>query len=142
MQNCLHVCILVINWGQFGVQAALTAQLPAIACIAIGVVGSTAGPYFIDLTAERSAKLFVQGEWFVGAAVLTSIVYLACAQWFHLSIWPATFIAFAIGFCFRVAALWFKWEEPMPRLPSYLFQGKPERESLKEKMEPGWEPEE
>jgi uncharacterized membrane protein YeiH len=81
----------------------------------------------------------VQGEWFMGVALLTSIVYLACAQWLHLSIWPATLVAFAIGFCFRVAALWFKWEEPMPRLPSGLLKGEPERESLEEKMEPGWE---
>ena len=60
----------------------------------------------------------MQGEWFVGAAVLTSIAYLALAQWLHLSLYPATAIAFVIGFSFRVAALWFKWEEPMPRLPS------------------------
>lgn len=124
-----------------GVEAALTAQLPGIACIAIGVIGPTAGRYFIDLTAERTAKQFVQGEWFVGAAVLTSIAYLILAQWLHLSIWPATLIAFAIGFCFRVAALWFKWEEPMPRLPPGLLKGKTERESLEEKMQPGWKPE-
>jgi uncharacterized membrane protein YeiH len=125
-----------------GVQAALNAKLPWIACIAIGVVGPTAGPYFIDLTAGRPAQQFVQGEWFVGAAVLTSIVYLVCAQWLHLSLYPASLIAFVIGFCFRVAALWFKWEEPMPRLPPDLLKGKTQRESLKEKMEPGWEPEE
>jgi uncharacterized membrane protein YeiH len=110
--------------------------------VAIGVVGPTAGRYFIDLTAERSAKQFVQGEWFVGTAVLTSIVYFVCAQFLHLSLYPATAIVFVIGFSFRVAVLWFKWEEPMPRLPSQLFEGKKERESLKEKMQPGWEPEE
>ena len=84
----------------------------------------------------------------MGTAVLTSIAYLVLAQWLHLNdltgnMWTATLIAFAIGFCFRVAATWFKWEEPMPRLPSKLFQGEPERrESLEEKMQPGWEPEE
>jgi uncharacterized membrane protein YeiH len=83
----------------------------------------------------------VQGEWFLGAAVLTSIAYLVLAQWLHLSIWPATLIAFAIGFCFRVAALWLGWEEPMPRLPPGIMKGEPKRESQEEKMQPGWEPE-
>jgi uncharacterized membrane protein YeiH len=31
-----------------------------------------------------------------------------------LSIWPATLIAWAFGFLFRLAALHFKWEEPEP----------------------------
>jgi hypothetical protein len=44
----------------------------------------------------------------------------------------------AIGFAFRVAALWFKWEEFMPAgLPASLLQGAPERESLEEKMATG-----
>ncbi len=72
--------------------------------------------------------------------MLTALAYLVLAKYLGLTIWPATLIAYAIGFSFRVAALWFNWEEPMPRLPASLMQGLPERESLKEKMEPGWEP--
>ena len=53
----------------------------------------------------------------------------------------ASLTAFAIGFVFRVAALWFLWEEPMPaRIPEWLLKGAPKRESLKEKMQPGWTP--
>jgi uncharacterized membrane protein YeiH len=128
-------------YAAIGVQAALMAKLPAIACILLGVVGPTTGRYLIDITASKTAKQFVQGEWFVGTAVLTSMAYLVLAQYLGLSIWPATLIALAIGFCFRMGALWFKWEEPMPRLPSDLLRGKTERESLKEKMQPDWEPE-
>jgi uncharacterized membrane protein YeiH len=129
-------------YAAIGVHAGLVAKLPAIACVAIGVIGPTSGRYFIDLTAEKTAKQFVRGEWFVGTAVLTSIVYLVCGQYLQLSVWPATLISVAIGFSFRVAALWFGWEEPMPRVPSGLLVGEPEREPLKEKMEPGWEPKE
>jgi hypothetical protein len=44
----------------------------------------------------------------------------------------------AIGFAFRVAALWFKWEEFMPTgLPASLMQGLPERQSLQEKFKAG-----
>lgn len=123
-----------------GVHTGLQAGMPPIACIALGVVGPTAGRFLIDVTAGKSAKQFIRSEWFVGTAVLTATVYLICFQYLELSIWPATLIAFAIGFCFRVAALWFAWEEPMPRRISAHVMGVVQRrETLKEKMEPGWE---
>jgi uncharacterized membrane protein YeiH len=123
-----------------GVEAAIKAGLPDIAAIAIGVVGPTAGRYLIDITAEKSAKQFVHGEWFVGTAVLTSVVYLVCSKYLALTIWPATLIAFAVGFLFRVAAIWFAWEEPLPKLPADVIGVVEKRDSLKEKMDPDWEP--
>ncbi len=129
-------------YAVIGVQAGLDAHLPGIACVLLGIVGPTAGRYLIDITAGKTAKQFIRGEWFVGTAVLTALAYLILAEYLGLTIWPATLIAFAIGFSFRVAALWFNWEEPMPKLPASLMKDLPERESLKEKMEPGWEPSE
>jgi uncharacterized membrane protein YeiH len=123
-------------YAAIGVQAGLDAKLPAIDCVLLGVAGPTAGRFLIDVTAGQTAKQFVRGEWFVGTAVLTSIAYLVLAYPLGLTIWPATLIAVAIGFAFRVAALWFKWEEFLPTgLPASLRQGLPERESLKEKFE-------
>ena len=72
--------------------------------------------------------------------MLTSIVYLICAKYLGLSIYPATGIAFLFGFFFRVAALWFAWEEPLPKLPPHVVGEVIRRETLKEKMAPGWEP--
>ena len=129
-------------YAVIGVQAGLNAHLPGIACVLLGVIGPTAGRYLIDITAGKTAKQFIRGEWFVGTAVLTALAYLVLALYLGLSIWPATLIAFAIGFSFRVAALWFDWEEPMPKLPASLVGELPERESLEEKMQPGWEPKE
>jgi uncharacterized membrane protein YeiH len=123
-----------------GVQAALNAGLPDIGAVAIGVVGPTAGRFLIDITAEKSAKQFIRGEWFVGTAVLTSVTYLICARYLGLTIYPATLISFAVGFFFRLAALWFAWEEPLPRLPAHVVGEVAKRESLKEKMAPDWEP--
>lgn len=123
-----------------GVAAALDAHVPDIGCILLGVIGPTAGRYLIDITAGKTAKQFIQGEWFVGTAIITSVAYLVLAKYLGLTIWPATLIAYAIGFAFRMAALWFKWEEPMPRLPASLVEGLPARESLEEKMAPDWEP--
>ena len=120
---------------------ALAAGLPDIASIAIGVVGPTAGRFLIDITAGKSAKQFVRGEWFVGTAVLTSLVYLICFKYFGLTQWPATLISFAVGFFFRLAAIWFLWEEPLPHVPDVVKGEVKKRTSLKEKMQPGWEPE-
>lgn len=127
-------------YAAIGVNAALSAGLPDIAAIAIGVVGPTAGRFLIDITAGHGAKQFVRGEWFVGTAVLTSLVYLVCAKYFGLTAWPATLIAFVVGFSFRMAALWFAWEEPLPRLPKAVIGEVSKRETLKEKMKPDWKP--
>lgn len=128
-------------YAAIGTSAALTAELPSIACIAIGVVGPTAGRFLIDVTAGKSAKQFVRSEWFVGTAVLTSVVFLVCDKYLGMELWPATLIAFAVGFLFRMAAIWFLWEEPMPRVPEHVMGEIKRRTSLKEKMHPGWEPE-
>jgi uncharacterized membrane protein YeiH len=128
-------------YAAVGVSAGIAAGLPDIASVAIGVVGPTAGRFLIDITAARTAPQFRRSEWFVGTAVLTSVAYLVCEKYLGLTIWPATLIAFTIGFCFRIAALWFAWEDPLPRgIPAEVKGEVHKRESLKEKMEPGWEP--
>lgn len=128
-------------YAAIGVNAALSAGIPNIGAILIGVIGPTAGRFLIDITAGKSAKQFVRGEWFVGTAVLTSVVYFICEEYLALSIWPATLIAVAAGFFFRLAALWFGWEEPLPRVPVEVKGEVAKRTTLKEKMQPGWEPE-
>lgn len=127
-------------YAAIGVNAALSAGLPDIAAVLIGVIGPTAGRFLIDITAGHGAKQFIRGEWFVGTAVLTSVVYLVCAKYFGMSVWPATLISFVVGFCFRTAALWFAWEEPLPKLPPEVIGEVSRRETLKEKMAPDWEP--
>jgi uncharacterized membrane protein YeiH len=136
-----RVCVTVCQATAIGTSAALTAGLPSIACIAIGVVGPTAGRFLIDITAGKSAKQFVRGEWFVGTAVLTSLVFLVCDKYLGLELWPATLISFVVGFFFRLAAIWFLWEEPLPRVPDSVKGEVKPRTSLKTKMHPGWEPE-
>jgi uncharacterized membrane protein YeiH len=103
-------------YAAVGVNKALEADLPLVACVLIGVVGPTAGRFFIDLTCGVTPQHFVRGEWFVGTAVLTSVVYIV-ADGAGLSIWPATLIAFAIGFSFRFLARRLHWEEPLPKQP-------------------------
>ena len=131
-----------------GVQKGLEAERSLLGVVFLGVAGPTAGRFLIDVTCGVSAKQFVQGEWFVGAAVLTSFAYYFLRARAYdgvglsLSFTAATLLAFVIGFVFRLAAIWFGWEEPMPRVPDKLLGGLPKRWTLKEKMQPGWEPEE
>jgi uncharacterized membrane protein YeiH len=131
-----------------GVEKGLQAGWPLLGAIALGVVGPTAGRFLIDISSGLPAKQLVQGEWFIGTAILTSISFFllraGAMGGFGLSLGfiPATFIAFGIGFAFRMAAIWFGWEEPMPRVPASWLKALPKRETLKEKMQPGWEPKE
>jgi uncharacterized membrane protein YeiH len=130
-----------------GVEKGLQAEWPLLGAIFLGVVGPTAGRFLIDVGCGVPAKQFVQGEWFIGTAVLTSISFFllraGAMGGFGLSLGfvAASLVAFAIGFVFRMAAIWYGWEEPMPRVPAGLLKGMPKRETLKEKMQPDWEPE-
>jgi uncharacterized membrane protein YeiH len=102
-----------------GADAALHAHLPIFAAIVIGVIGPTAGRYFIDITCFVPPKQFVQGEWFVGTAVLASVLYIFFTG-LGLSLWPATMITFAIAFGFRLTAQSLRWEEPEPWEPGQV----------------------
>ncbi len=107
--------IFSLPWyAAIGTSKALDADLPLIACVLIGVVGPTAGRYFIDLTSGVTPQHFVRGEWFVGTAVLTSATYIVL-DGAGLEIWPATLGAFAVGFAFRFLSRRLGWEEPLPR---------------------------
>ncbi|HMK07814.1 MAG TPA: TRIC cation channel family protein [Anaerolineales bacterium] len=132
---------LSLPWyAAIGVAAGLSAGLPHIACVLLGVVGPTAGRYLIDLTAGRSAKQFVRSEWFVGTAVITSLVYLVCAAYLGLTQWPATLIAFGVGFAFRLLANIYPWEEPLPRIPEEFRGRMARRFTLKERLSKDWNP--
>jgi uncharacterized membrane protein YeiH len=99
-----------------GAAKAVDAGLPVLGALVIAVVGPTAGRYLIDISSGVPPKQFVRGEWFVVTAILTGLIYIACTA-LGLGFWAATLIAFAIGFVFRVLALYRGWEEPLPKSP-------------------------
>ena len=99
-----------------GAQKGITAGLPVLGCLLLAVVGPTAGRYYIDITSGKTPKQFIQGEWFVSTAFLTGLVWIL-VYWAGLGTWAAAGIAFAVGFCFRLLAMFRGWEEPLPREP-------------------------
>lgn len=119
-------------YAAVGANKALEADQPYIAAVLIGVLGATAGRYLVDLTSGVTPKLFVRGEWFVGTAVLASVLYVVADAGLGLSIWSATLLAVGISFVFRLLALLFAWEEPEPWEPPAAREGEPIREPLGE----------
>ena len=99
-----------------GAQKGVKVGLPVLACLLLALVGPTAGRYYIDITSGKTAKQFIRSEWFIGTALLTGLVWIL-VDWAGLSTWWAAGIAFAVGFSFRLLALFYGWEEPMPKEP-------------------------
>jgi uncharacterized membrane protein YeiH len=126
---------LSLPWyAAIGAGKALDAKLPYLTAVLIGVVGATTGRYIVDLTSGVTPKLFIRGEWYVGTAVLTGVVYVACAAGLGWSAWPATLAAFGVGFVFRYAALLRHWEEPEPWMPDPLRAGERARPQIQDQV--------
>lgn len=119
-----------------GAQTGLKVGLPIFAALLLAVVGPTAGRYLIDVSSGVPPKQFVQGEWFVGTAVLTGAVWIFLHEigfdaWGG---WAAYLIAFAVGFTFRVLALFFGWEEPLAGEPKGVYRHSDGRPLLGRKL--------
>ena len=99
-----------------GAQTGVKTGLPVLGCLFLAVVGPTAGRYYIDITSGKTPKQFIQGEWFVSTALLTGLVWIL-VYWAGLGTWASAGIAFAIGFTFRLFAMYRGWEEPLPKEP-------------------------
>jgi len=104
-----------------GAQKGVSVGLPVLGCLLLAVVGPTAGRYYIDISSGVSPKQFIRGEWFVGIALLTGLVWI-CADSVGLGTWWATGIAFAVGFSVRVVALYRAWEEPLASEPVGVYR--------------------
>ncbi len=115
-----------------GAQAALAAHLGYIAAVIIGVIATTAGRWIIDVACNVVPKQLVRGEFFVLAAILTGIAYVACSQQFGMSVIASTAIAFVVGFGFRLTSQALGWEEWEPWEPAPLTEGEKERKRLGE----------
>jgi hypothetical protein len=81
-------------------------------------------PVAFNLSSGISPKQFIRSEWFIGTALLTGAVWIACDT-AGLSNWPAALISLAIGFGFRLTALFRGWEEPLAAEPAGVVIHKP-----------------
>lgn len=109
-----------------GADKGVRVGLPVAGVLLLAVVGPTAGRWYADVTSGVTPKQFIRGEWFVGIALLTGLVwvflYWLIVQEGGASIWWATLIAFGVGFALRVTALYRGWEEPLAKEPAGVYK--------------------
>jgi uncharacterized membrane protein YeiH len=116
-----------------GAQTGVDHGLPLIGSLALAVIGPTTGRWLIDVSSGVPPKQFVRGEWFVGTAVLTGGVWVLIDNLGAPR--PASaLIAFAIGFSFRLLALYRGWEEPLASEPAGVYQHSDGRPLLGRKL--------
>jgi uncharacterized membrane protein YeiH len=116
-----------------GAMAGITAGLPVFGALLLAVVGPTAGRFYIDVTSGVPPKQFVRGEWFVGIALLTGVVWITLYA-LGVPTYANAIISFAIGFVVRMAALYRGWEEPLAKEPSGVYQHSDGRPLLGRKL--------
>jgi uncharacterized membrane protein YeiH len=109
-----------------GAEKGVDVGLPVLGTLLLAVVGPTAGRWYADVTSGVTPKQFIRGEWFVGIALLTGVIwvplYWAIVQKGGGSIlWP-TLIAFVVTFTLRMAALYRGWEEPLAKEPAGVYK--------------------
>lgn len=101
-----------------GAQKATEAGYPILGAMALAVVTSTAGRFLVDVVSGVPPKLFVRSEWFVVTAAGTGLIWVLLDEMTGLPYWATVLIALAIGFTFRILALYRGWEEPLPKVPA------------------------
>ena len=109
-----------------GAEKGIEVGLPVMGACLLAVVGPTAGRWYADVTSGVPPKQFVRGEWFVGIALVTGLVwvvlYWLIVQQGGASVWWPTFISFGIGYTLRVTALYRGWEEPLASEPVGVYK--------------------
>jgi len=58
-----------------GAQAGVDAKLPLLGTLLMALVGPTAGRWYIDVSSGVTPKQFIRGEWFIGTALLTGLIW-------------------------------------------------------------------
>jgi uncharacterized membrane protein YeiH len=116
-----------------GAQTGVEAGIPVLGALALAIIGATAGRFMVDVTCGIAPKHFVRSEWFVGTAVLTGGVWLIMTS-LGAPKTACALVAFAVGFTFRVVALYRGWEEPLAKEPAGVYQHSDGRPLLGRKL--------
>jgi uncharacterized membrane protein YeiH len=113
-----------------GADKAMTHHLGYGAAVLIGVIGTTGGRWIIDLSCMKIPQQLVRGEFFIGTAALTAILYIILRFSLGVDIVLSTAVAVLFGFGFRLLCLYMGWEEWEPSEPPDLHAGEKAHHSL------------
>ena len=103
-----------------GAQKGVDVGLPVLGVLALAVIGPTAGRWYVDVSSGVPPKHFIRGEWFVGIALLTGVIWVLCTS-AGFNTWVSAAISFAIGYTLRMLALYRGWEEPLAKEPAGVY---------------------
>ncbi|MGC2130630.1 MAG: TRIC cation channel family protein [Candidatus Aquilonibacter sp.] len=106
-----------------GADKAMTHHLGYVAAILIGVIGTTGGRWIIDLSCMKIPQQLVRGEFFVGTAAATALLYIVLHFALGIDVIISTTIAVLFGFGFRLLSQFLGWEEWEPWEPEELKAG-------------------
>ena len=107
-------------YAMVGVYKGVQADLPVVAAIGLGVIATTAGRWYVDLSSGVTPKQFIRGEWWIPIATLAASVWVL-TYWVWDNVYLASAIAFVVAYVVRVLALWYAWEEPLAKEPKGVY---------------------
>ncbi len=99
-----------------GTEKGLANGVGVVSAVVLGLIDATAGRTIVDIASGVPAQAFVRGEWYMGTALLASVLYAGLAS-AGLPLLPATLATLGVSFAVRYAALRLGWELPEPQEP-------------------------
>jgi len=103
-----------------GAQKGVDVGVPVLGVLALAVIGPAAARWYVDVSCGAPLRHSVLGEWFVGIALLTGIIWVLCDT-AGLNTWVSAAIALVAGSTVRVLALYYAWQEPLARGPKGVY---------------------
>lgn len=107
-------------YAMVGVYKGEEAGFPVIAAIALGVIATTAGRWYVDVSSGVTPKHFIKGEFWIPIATLAASLWIL-VYWLSSNVVIATAVAFVVSYLVRVLALWYSWEEPLAKEPEGVY---------------------
>jgi len=116
----------LVLYAIVGAHKAADSGMPVVGCIMVAAVTATAGRLYVDLCSGVTPKHFQRGEWYVGVAILTGVVWIALFL-LGANTWVCAAVAFVTGYVVRVLAMSRGWEEPLAEGPAgvYMHEDRP-----------------
>ena len=98
------------TYGVVGAQAALLAGLVPLAAVLVGMFNATGAGLIRDVLMREEPLIFKPGQYYAGAAILGSFVFVFLNVIIHTDATVAALIAIAITFLLRLLSVKFKWQ--------------------------------
>jgi uncharacterized membrane protein YeiH len=97
------------TYGVVGAHAALQGGLVPLAAILVGVFNATGAGIIRDVLVREEPVIFKPGQFYAGAAIVGTVLYVSLTVLFHADQTWAALSAISIAFILRVLSVKFNW---------------------------------